>query len=123
MRAWFAERDKRYAALVALDERIITGWASLNRFSQRCAHAAIAYLSIYVSRDRRGTGIGGTLLRALISRAKEGGFHKIVLHALRHNEAGRRLYRSCGFRYVGTFREHGMLDGRYVDVIAMERLL
>jgi len=46
-----------------------------------------------------------------------------VLHALDGNEYGKRLYRKLGFVDVGVFKEHGLLEGRYVDVIAMERLL
>lgn len=120
---WWSMHAAPYLVLVAHDENGVCGWASLNRFSHRCAHGAIADLSIYVARAKRGTGIGSRLLRALIDRAPERGFHKIVLHALNGNDAGKRLYRACGFADVGVFREHGMLDGSYVDVIAMERLL
>jgi phosphinothricin acetyltransferase len=63
------------------------------------------------------------LLLDLVRVARGGGFHKIVLHALSDNQPGKRLYRKVGFVEVGVFREHGMLDGRYVDVIAMETLL
>jgi phosphinothricin acetyltransferase len=45
------------------------------------------------------------------------------LHALNTNDHGKRLYLKCGFSEVGVFREHGSLDGRYVDVVAMEKLL
>jgi L-amino acid N-acyltransferase YncA len=34
-----------------------------------------------------------------------------------------RLYTRFGFREVGVYREQGFLDGRWVDVIIMERLL
>ena len=37
--------------------------------------------------------------------------------------AGVALYRRLGFREVGIYREHGQLDGRWVDVLLMERLL
>jgi RimJ/RimL family protein N-acetyltransferase len=60
---------------------------------------------------------------ALEPLARGAGFHKIVLHALNTNEHGKRLYRKCGFAEVGVFREHGELDGQFVDVVAMEKLL
>lgn len=120
--AWWSQHDDRYAVLVALEEGTVVGWASLNRFSHRCAHSAIADLSVYVARPQRGKGIGKTLLGDLERRAR-GSFHKIVLHALNANAAGKRLYASLGFREVGVFREHGRLDGAFVDVVAMEKLL
>ena len=123
MAAWWDEHDEPYAVVVAVDgDDGIVGWASLNRFSHRCAHAAIADLSVYVARTHRGRGIGYLLLSELEGRAA-GKFRKIVLHALDENEAGKRLYRRCGYADVGIFHDHGELDGRLVDVIAMEKLL
>ncbi len=123
MNAWWAEHDERYAVLVAAGSECVVGWASLNRFSHRCAHANVADLSIYVGREHRGKGVGSALLSPLVEEARRGAFHKIVLHALDDNEQGKRLYRKCSFVEVGVFREHGVLDGRFVDVVAMERLL
>jgi L-amino acid N-acyltransferase YncA len=117
------EHDERYVVLVATESTEIVGWASLNRFSPRCAHGNIADLSVYVARRHRGKGVGYALLTRLTAEAVEGGFHKIVLHALCTNEGGKRLYRKSGFAEVGVFKKHGLVDGHYVDVIAMERLL
>jgi len=121
--AWWALHDDRYIATVAEnDSRTIVAWASLNRFSHRCAHTAIADLSIYVARSQRGMGIGKMLVTDILKRARRS-FRKVVLHALDENVAGKRLYASLGFREVGVFRQHGELDGRLLDVIAMETLL
>jgi L-amino acid N-acyltransferase YncA len=120
---WWAQHGDRYAVRVAVDDGRVVGWASLNPFSHRCAHRAIADLSVYVARSHRGCGIGFKLLDALMQDAVSGGFHKVVLHALNENLAGKRLYRKAGFGEVGVFKEHGVLAGRYVDVVAMERLL
>lgn len=120
---WWAEHDENYAVLVAIETGSVVGWASLNRFSARCAHAQIADVSVYIEREFRGRGVGFALLRELAREAERGGFRKLVLHALERNEHGKRLYRKAGFREVGVFREHGRIDGRYVDVVAMERLL
>jgi L-amino acid N-acyltransferase YncA len=120
---WWREHDARYAVLACIHRDEAIGWSSLNRFSHRCAHAAIADLSVYVARSHRGRGIGFALLANLEPLASAAGFHKIVLHALNANEHGKRLYSKAGFTEVGVFKEHGMLEGRYVDVVAMEKLL
>jgi RimJ/RimL family protein N-acetyltransferase len=60
---------------------------------------------------------------SIVEAARKSGLRKIVLHALDSNEAGKRLYLRAGFEQVGVFREHGILDGKPVDVLAMERLL
>lgn len=121
---WWSEHDDTYVVLAAVErDGTLVGWASLNRFSHRCAHSKIADLSVYIARTHRGRGIGALLLAELGERAGKAGFHKITLHALNANERGKRLYMKCGFTEVGVFKEHGMLDGRYVDVVAMEKLL
>jgi phosphinothricin acetyltransferase len=120
---WWSAHHERYAVLVATELDEVVGWASLNPFSQRCAHANIADLSVYVARRHRGRGVGYSLLSALTKKAARNGFHKVVLHAVDSNEHGKRLYRKAGFSEVGVFRKHGLLDGRYVDVVAMELLL
>jgi len=46
-----------------------------------------------------------------------------VLAAFPFNEAGGRLYRKAGFREVGVYKEQGRVDGRWVDIVIMEKLL
>jgi L-amino acid N-acyltransferase YncA len=120
---WWEQHQGRYAVLVATESGNVVGWASLNPFSHRCAHSNIADLSVYVARGHRGRGFGYYLLARLQEEAVKSGFRKIVLHALDTNEHGKRLYRKSGFTEVGVFKQHGLIDGGYVDVVAMERLL
>jgi L-amino acid N-acyltransferase YncA len=123
MRDWFEQRSARHPVIVACRDEGVVGWASLNPYSHRCAYDGVADLSIYVRRDARGQGVGAELMAEIEERAKACGFHKIVLHALTDNPAGRRLYEKRNFREVGIFKEQGRLDGRFVDVVAMEKIL
>ena len=121
--AWLEARDQRHPVLVAERGGTVAGWGSLNVFNPRPAYMHVADFSIYVGREARGAGIGKVLLAALIERARDLGYHKLVLAAFPHNEAGMRLYTRFGFREVGVYREQGFLDGAWVDVVIMERLL
>jgi phosphinothricin acetyltransferase len=121
--AWLEARGERHPVLVAEREGAVIGWGSLNAFNPRPAYAHVADFSIYVGQEARGAGVGKALLGALIDRARELGYHKLVLAAFPHNHAGMRLYSRFGFREVGVYHEQGLLDGRWVDVIIMERLL
>jgi len=123
MEAWSDQHGDRYAVVVAQRGETIVGWASLNPYSHRCAYRGVADLSIYVARPARGSGVGTALLNAIELRARRADFHKIVLFALVENGAGLRLYRKLRYRDVGVFKEQGRLDGRFVDVVAMEKLL
>ena len=121
--AWLKARDERHPVLVAERAGAIAGWGSLNVFNARPAYAHVADFSIYVGQETRGAGVGKVLLATLIERARELGYHKLVLAAFPQNEAGMRLYARFGFREVGVYREQGLLDGAWVDVVIMERLL
>jgi L-amino acid N-acyltransferase YncA len=120
---WLQARGPRHPVLVAEADGGVVGWASLNVFNPRRAYEHVADLSIYVQREWRGQGVGRRLLEALVARAGELGYHKIVLAAFPWNEAGMRAYARAGFREVGIYREQGRLDGRWVDTIVMEKIL
>jgi phosphinothricin acetyltransferase len=122
-RAWLAARDERHPVLVAERGGQALAWASLNPFNPRTAYAHVADLSIYVAREARGAGVGRLLLSRIVDEARRLGFHKMVLAAFPTNTAGMRLYARMGFSTVGTYREQGCLDGRWVDVIIMEQIL
>ena len=122
-REWLATRGPRHPVLVALDEANVCGWASLNSFNPRAAYDHVADISVYVAREWRGHGVGGYLLSALEQRARAIGYHKLVLAGFPFNEPAVRLYTRQGFRAVGVYHEQGQLDGRWVDVILMEKLL
>lgn len=101
----------------------VVGWGSLNAFNPREAYRYVADFSVYVERAWRGRGVGRALLTRLVELAREHGYHKLVLSAFPFNERGRALYERMGFRTVGVYREQGLLDGRWVDTIIMEKLL
>ena len=122
-RQWLAARGPRHPVLVVEVDGGVVAWASLNPFNPRPASEHVADLSIYVARDWRGKGVGARLLAAVVARARATGFHKIVLAALASNRAGEALYTKLGFRRVGVYREQGLLDGRWTDVLIMDRLL
>jgi L-amino acid N-acyltransferase YncA len=120
---WLAGKSERHPVLVVESSGVIAGWGSLNLFNPRAAYAHVADFSVYVSRNWRGRGVGSVLLDHLIATARQLGFHKLVLAAFPFNTAGVALYTRAGFRQVGIYREQGRLDGRWVDIVVMERLL
>src|SRR5262245_34981033 len=122
-RRWLADRGPRHPVLVADAGGEVVGWASLNRFNPRPAYDHVADLSVYVERAQRGRGVGRRLLAELIDRARASAYHKIVLAAFPTNAPGVALYERMGWRRVGVYHEQGILDGHWVDVLVMERLL
>jgi len=122
-RQWLGARGPRHPVIVAEVEARVVGWGSLNSFNPRPAYDHVADFSVYVERRTRGKGVGQHLLGRLIEAARERGYHKMVLAAFPTNSLGVALYQRMGFSPVGVYREQGLLDGKWVDVIIMEKLL
>ena len=122
-RQWMAVRGARHPVIVAEQTGSVIGWASLNPFNPRPAYDHVADFSVYVERGWRGKGVGRRLLERLIALAHQLGYHKMVLAAFAFNTAGMALYERVGFATVGVYREQGRLDGAWVDVVIMEKLL
>jgi L-amino acid N-acyltransferase YncA/DNA-binding transcriptional ArsR family regulator len=121
---WLATHNARHPVLVAVDGAgAVVGWGSLNVFNPRPAYGHVVDFSVYVAREKRGQGVGDALLGALEARARALGYHKLVLAAFPTNAPGMRLYERHGFTTVGIYHEQGMLDGRWIDVIVMEKIL
>lgn len=122
-RTWLAGRDARHPVVVVESDGVVVGWASLNVFNARDAYRHVADISVYVARSSRGRGAGTVLLQRLVELGRDNHFHKLVLVGFPTNAASVALYRRLGFREVGVYREQGLLDGAWVDVLLMERLL
>lgn len=122
MREWLNNHTGRFSVIVAEQDDEVIGWASLNPYSNRCAYAGVADLSIYIRRDYRGKGVGSVLLNEIEQAAIKNDFNKIVLFTFPFNNLGQGLYRKKGYREVGVFKNQGKLDGRFVDVMIMEKV-
>jgi L-amino acid N-acyltransferase YncA len=122
-RHWLHGRGPRHPVVVGDVAGAVVGWASLNSFNPRAAYDHVADISVYVERGWRGRGVGRRLLTSLIALGRELGYHKLVLAAFPFNDAGIALYERVGFTTVGVYHEQGQLDGKWVDVIVMERML
>ncbi|QGU96378.1 GNAT family N-acetyltransferase [Clostridium bovifaecis] len=124
MLEWLSSRGERYKVIVIEDrENIVRGWASINLFNSRCCYSGVGDLSIYIDRSIRGKGLGKILLSSVLKTAKKQEFHKLVLSTFESNEAGKSLYRALGFREVGTYENQGILDGKFINVTIMEKLI
>ena len=115
--------QSRFPTLVAEEAGQVIGWAGLSSYRPRACYAGVGEFSIYLDGAARGRGVGRTLLEALIAAARAHGYWKLVSRIFPLNEASRALCRACGFREVGVYEKHGRLDGRWMDVVIVERII
>jgi phosphinothricin acetyltransferase len=121
--AWLRAVADRYPTIVAQIDGEIAGWASAGPYRTRECYRGIGEFSIYVRRDWRGGGVGDLLIAALINEAERLGLWKLLSRIFPFNASSRALCRKHGFREVGVYEKHARLDGRWLDVVIVERLI
>ncbi|MEM9360835.1 MAG: N-acetyltransferase family protein [Pseudomonadota bacterium] len=80
----------------------------------------MAEVSVYVSAEHRGKGIGSHLLSHLIEAAEQDGYWTIQAQILAGNLGSRRLHLGAGFREVGYRERLGHIGDEWHDVILFE---
>lgn len=107
--------------LVAVLDGGVAGWTAVTAVSDRCVYAGVVEHSVYVAPEAQGAGVGTALLRALIASTEAAGIWTIQSGIFPENAASIAVHRRAGFREVGRRERIGQRDGRWRDVILMER--
>jgi L-amino acid N-acyltransferase YncA len=119
-RKWFMEHGSKNPLVVAVQDGVIVGWASLSKWSDRCAYSDAAEVSLYVKSEHQGTGIGRKLLEDALTKGQEAGLHTVLARIAEGNEISVHLHEALGFKHVGVMREVGKKFNRLLDVHLMQ---
>nr|MDQ2899703.1 N-acetyltransferase family protein [Acidobacteriota bacterium] len=94
---------------------------ALSPVSSRCVYSGVAEVSLYVAARARNRKIGSQLLAALVEASERAGIWTLQAGIFPENAASVEVHKRGGFRVVGTRERLGRMDGRWRDVILMER--
>jgi L-amino acid N-acyltransferase len=122
-RLWLQSHDERHPVLVALVDGNVVGWASLSKWSDRCAYADTAETSFYVKSDFRGRGIGRQLKEAIIAEARRLKYHTLIARVAQGSDESLHLNQAAGFVLVGTLQQVGRKFGQLLDVHILQLML
>ncbi|MEM7354095.1 MAG: GNAT family N-acetyltransferase, partial [Acidobacteriota bacterium] len=73
--------------------------------------------------DRLGEGHGFRIKQALITRARELGYHHLVARMMATNRGSIELNKRLGYELVGVQREIGFRNGEWCDATIMQLVL
>jgi phosphinothricin acetyltransferase len=110
-----------FGRLVMRAGEMVLGWAALSPVSKRHVYRGVAEVTVYVSENARGQGIGRTLLDALIDESEKNGIWTLQASIFPENTASVQLHLRCGFREVGRRERIAMLNGVWRDTLLFER--
>ena len=99
----------------------VVGWVAAQRTSARQVYTGVLETSIYVAGRAQRVGVGGALLRALIDSTELAGVWTLQTGIFPENAASLALHERFGFRRLGIRERVGKRDGRWRDVVLLER--
>ena len=122
-RQWILDRSGAFAAMVAVIDGEVAGFAALSPYKERAAYRTTVEDSVYVRRDLAGQGVGRLLLSGLLDVAAASGFHSVIARIEAGGDASLALHERCGFTLIGVEREVGRKFNRWLDVAVMQYLV
>lgn len=117
----FVARNDPHLSLVAVTAGRVVGWVAAGPVAQRCELAGVVEHSVYVDPSAHRRGLGRRLLGGFVERAESSGIWTIQASVLAGNVGSLGLHVACGFRVIGIQERLGAVDGRWCDVVLVER--
>lgn len=99
----------------------VMGYAVVGPFSAMPAYRGLVEDSLYIDSAMQGQGAGHFLMAALIEATEKAGYWSLQAKIFPENEASIALHQKHGFRIIGTYDRPGKLNGKWRDVVLMER--
>jgi L-amino acid N-acyltransferase YncA len=99
----------------------IAGWVALSSVSKREAYKGVAEVSIYISREHWGKGIGSLLMEKVIESSEENGIWTLFATVFPDNKASMALHKKHEFRIIGTRERISRIDDIWRDTVILER--
>lgn len=119
--AWFDKKiDNLIFKAVGENGRML-GWAALSSVSSRSVYAGVAEVSVYVSQQASGRGVGYALLSHLVTASENAHLWTLQASIFPENKASIRLHEKAGFRTVGIREKIAKMDGQWRNTQFMER--
>ena len=110
---WFRQHTPgKRPLLVHEQDGKIVAWVSFQSFYGRPAYDHTAAVSIYISPEHCGHGLGRRLLAETLSMTREMGIKTVVGFVFSHNEPSIRLLKSFGFEDWGNLPNVAEMDGK-----------
>lgn len=110
---WFRQHHPdRRPLMVHEEEGTIVAWVSFQSFYGRAAYDHTVEISIYISPDCRGKGLGRVLLAEALAMTKELDIKTVVGFVFSHNVPSMRLFKSFGFDEWGKLPDIAEMDGK-----------
>ena len=115
------ETHHQHSRFVLLENKTVLGWCAIAPVSKRDAYKGVAEVSVYVSLDSLGKGIGNKLMQVLINSSEENGIWTLYSSLFPENSGSVKLHTKNGFKLIGVREKIAQQDGIWRDTVLYER--
>ncbi|GAA0878493.1 GNAT family N-acetyltransferase [Algoriphagus jejuensis] len=112
-----------FPILVAEQNGEICGYATFGKFRAKPGYNSTIEHSIYLTAKAQNQGLGGKLMRQIISIAKEKGYHVMIAGMDSENLGSYRFHERLGFKEVARFPEVAFKLGKWLTLVFMQLTL
>ena len=114
---------EKYPYLVAEEDGVVLGYAYASTYYARAAYDWVVELSVYVSQNARGKGVGSKLYDELEDLLGQMGYMHFLACISLPNEASLALHRERGYQQVAHFPKIGYKFERWHDIVWLQKSL
>ena len=123
MRTRIQEIAVHHLYLVYEEDGEIMGYCYAHPWKDRAAYDHTMETTIYLNPRHKSKGIGTLLMKALIDRCRDNGYHALIACITKSNEPSCKFHAKLGFQKVSHFKEVGYKLGAWHDVVDYELLI
>lgn len=113
--------DAPYESYVIMIDKDVCGYVLFTRWKSRQAFDRSAEVTVYLSKEYGGRGIGGSAVKFIEGRAKKAGIHTLVSLITGENTASIRLFEKNDYIKCAHFKNVGEKFGRLLDLVCYEK--
>jgi phosphinothricin acetyltransferase len=121
--ALLAERQARYAFVVAEVEGSVAGFATYGQFRAGNGYRFTFEHTIYLGPETRGRGVGRVLMGAIETHARGVGGHSMIGGVSAANAPSVAFHLALGYTTTALLPQAGYKFDRWHDLLLMQKLL
>lgn len=119
--AWDTKHFNLCRWILEDENKKIAGWAAIQPISNRDCFKGVAEVSIYLTKNAQGKGLGKVLLQKLILDSEDKNFWTLQSGIFPENQASIHVHEQLGFRLVGRREKLAQMQGKWRDIVLLER--
>lgn len=120
---WLKNFHSRELILLLKKSGVTIGWGIIKKYSERIGYDRTCETAVYLTTTETGNGYGPIIKKAIIQKCKEMNYHHLVAKVFASNTGSINYNLNLGYEIVGTQKEVGFKNNKYIDVTIMQLLL